>query len=328
MDEGPIQCYKRSVAIKTYLIEQPQDDQSKPRLDNFLAERLPQVAGQPVSKSLIRKLIIAGAVYLNRSRVKIASKPVFAGSKVEIHIDWDKLQKPNAFNEDAFELKPEDVLYADEDIIVVNKPSGLPTQPTLDRARNNLYDAVKKFLNNEYAGLHHRLDRDTSGLVLFTKSQRANAPVAELFQKHNIQKTYVAVVGFPFRLKEDEFVIENHLKKDPNSASKMARYTATTSGGDYAKTEFKVISNKDDHAVILAKPVTGRTHQIRVHLSEYGTPIFGDILYGKQFAKLTKRMMLHALWLEFKHPITGVDIKIEAPVPKDMSEYVKNPVKA
>lgn len=314
------------MAIQTYILEQPPHNNSRPRLDNFLAQNLPQKINEPLSKSVIRKLIVAGAVYLNGQRVRIASKPVFPGAKVEIHLDWAKIKSPNAFDEKAFTIKKEDILFEDEDLIIVNKPSGLATQPTLDRARNNLYTAVKQYLRStrgdDYSGLHHRIDKDTSGLVLFTKTTRANAPVADLFKNHKIQKTYIAVVGNPKNLKTDEFRIENFLKKDPASPKKMGRFMSVRSGGDHAITDIEVVSRGDDYAIVHAKPLTGRTHQIRVHLSEYGCPIFGDFLYGEAFAKSADRLMLHAYELKFEHPLTGAPLLISAAPPVDIQNFL------
>lgn len=314
------------MAIKTFKLEQPAHNNSRPRLDNFLAQSLPQKIGEPLSKSVIRKLIVAGAVYLNGQRVRIASKPVFPGAKVEIHIDWNKIKSPNAFDERAYAIKKEDVLFEDDDLIVVNKPSGLATQPTLDRARNNLYTAVKQYLRatrgDDYSGLHHRIDKDTSGLVLFTKSTRANAPVADLFKNHKIQKTYIAVVGHPQNLKADKFRIENFLKKDPASPKKMGRFMSVLSGGDHAITDIEVITRNKSYAVLHAKPLTGRTHQIRVHLSEFGCPIYGDFLYGESFVKSAERLMLHAYELEFTHPLTKELLQIVAPPPADIQRFL------
>lgn len=306
--QSPVRC---SVAIKKYTVVRPKTkSEDKPRLDAFLAQELPNVFGESISKSAIRKLIVAGAVYINNSRIRIASKPVFEGAQVDVYIDKEKLGSKNYFEEKSFELKNENIVFEDDDLIIVNKPHGLPTQPTLDKARNNLFNLVKKFLSKRdgqepYLGLHHRLDRDTSGLVLFTKSKRCNLPVSEMFKKHTIQKTYLAKVGNAENLNENNstFIVSNYLWRDPRSHSKMAKYTQTKSGGDFAETHFKILDKES--GLVEAQPITGRTHQIRVHLSELGFPILGDPLYGKEYANKASRLMLHAWKLEFTHPFTN-----------------------
>jgi RluA family pseudouridine synthase len=236
----------------------------------------------------------------------------------------------------AFEFRPEDILFEDDDLIVVNKPPGLPTQPTLDEARDNLFAAVKRFLakrdgsRDPYVGLHHRLDRDTSGVVLLTKSQRVNAGVAELFAGHLAVKTYWAISARPSPDRLDAelprgWTIKNYLGRAKDSR-KRARYTEVRSGGDFAQTEFRLLEAMAEGLLIEAKPKTGRTHQIRVHLSEYGLPILGDPVYFQREAKPrvpVARTLLHAANLTFPHPISRVEISISSPLPEDFSRCLK-----
>lgn len=313
------------MGLKKYQLQQAKNDDSKPRLDNFLAEKLPAVLNDNISKGQIRKLIVAGAVYLNGKRVRIASKEIFKNARVEVYIDQQKLHTPQK-EEQLIDVTANCILYEDEDILVANKPFGLATQPTVDKARNNFYTALQKLIrerggSNEYLGLHHRLDRDTSGLLLFSRSQRANEPIAEMFREHNIVKSYVAICGHPNKLTQNKFIIKNFLKRDPDSAKKMARYTATNSGGDSAETHFEVLNKTSDFATVLCQPITGRTHQIRVHLSENGTPIWGDPLYGKSFSGHADRLMLHAWKLEFEHPTTGKHMLLSAPLPAEFERF-------
>lgn len=310
-----------------YEIRQPDHNNSKPRIDNFLAQNLPPVVGQPVSKGQIRKLIIAGAVYLNGHRTRIASKPVFAGSKVVIHIDLDKLNSGAPTSDPDFQVTQECILFEDADIIVVNKPFGLPTQPTVDRARNNLFTSLQTFLKerdgHDYVGLHHRLDRDTSGVILFTKDKRANKAVSEMFQGREMQKTYLAwsEVESNDYTEGQEFTVINHLGKDV--ASKLTKFKSVKSGGDQAETFFQILNlfknGQATEAKILCRPKTGRTHQLRVHLSEAGLPIIGDRLYGTD-PRSIKRLHLHAWKLEFPHPVTQQNMSLEAPLPADLPQ--------
>jgi len=162
----------------------------KDRLDQFLFAWLPHATGQRLSKGQIRTLILSGSVYVNRHRNKSATAPVYSGAVIEVYYDEDKINQhqPGRVFETRFDA--ERIVFEDEYLIVVNKPSGLPTQPTVDPNRPNLYDGLKQLIAHRdlvpepYLGLHHRLDKDTSGLVLFTKKEEANKGISELFSGH------------------------------------------------------------------------------------------------------------------------------------------------
>lgn len=301
---------------------------TQPRLDEYLASKLSEILGTTVSKSRSRALIMAGAVYLNGARVRIASKPVFRNAEIKVAIDEEKLFSTTADPRKQWIFDQSWILFEDEGLIALNKPYGLPTQPTIDEARANLYKLTYEFLKDRdgphaYLGLHHRLDRDTSGVVLMTKKKELNLGVAELFSAHRIEKTYIAVVEIqerssgsnPTVLKGEEWVVKNYvgkLKKGPRE--KIQKWGQVKSGGDFAETHFQLIRESKNRAWILCKPKTGRTHQIRVHLSEMGLPIVSDPLYGRRGEG---RMLLHAWKLVFRHPIDQQEVLIEAPVPKE-----------
>jgi RluA family pseudouridine synthase len=308
-------------------------EQRGQRLDQVLADWLPQAMGQPVSKAKARKLVVAGAVYLNGKRVRIASKELMPNAQVDVYVDSRKLFETDGRSRDqVFEMGPERILYEDDFVIVVNKPPGLPTQPTLDEARDNLFASVRKFLagrdapgkpaSETYLALHHRLDRDTSGVILFAKAKEANAGVAKMFAEHTARKVYHAISHVaPGRALKPEWVTKNYLGKLPGRG-KAARYGAVRSGGDPAETRFRLIESCEHAAWIEAQPITGRTHQIRVHLSEAGLPILADSLYGKSGDKLAPRLMLHAVRLTFPHPIHQTEVSVEAPLPEDFLQCV------
>jgi RluA family pseudouridine synthase len=311
------------------------------RLDQALAALLPAAAGMELSKAKIRKLIVAGAVYLNTGRIRIASKAVCTGSRIEVYLDPAKLMSDSE-RAGAIRGKPREwgvadvaIIHEDEWIVGLNKPPGLPTQPTVDEARANLYALLKKHYaakagGEPYVGLHHRLDRDTSGVILFTRKKEANAEVGRLFQSHLARKTYLAIVtvkerrgGDASRELPDEWTVENFLAREPGKAGRMR---SVRSGGDAATTGFRVLDRKGAHALVEARPRTGRMHQIRVHLSEGGAPIAGDATYGGD-ARIAgapvPRVMLHAAELEFPHPVTGEDTRIRAPLPADFTDCLK-----
>jgi RluA family pseudouridine synthase len=167
--------------------------------------------------------------------------------------------------------------------------------------------------------LHHRLDKDTSGVILLSKSKRANGPLTDMFREHQVQKIYWALSKVETELPET-WEIQNHLvarRKDGKSL-KMFR---TESGGDFAHTLFKRLSKSTNAYLIEAQPLTGRTHQIRVHLLHSKASILGDSLYGGKDSSVP-RLMLHARKLAFNHPITGKEMSIEAPLPPDFQSLI------
>ncbi len=300
------------------------------RLDNFLAETLPNKINTPLSKAKIRKLIIAGAVYLNRHRVRIASKNLIANAQIEVYLDLAKLEQGYSPTQDKeFVMKKEHILFEDEYLILVDKPAGLPTQPTVDEARNNLFLAIKKFLASRdkivdpYLGIHQRLDRDTSGVILFTKNTKANPPIAEAFSQHQIFKVYKAIVSKPNITPQVEWTIQNYLGQTRVNKGKQAKYLSVNEGGSFAHTDFTLLEILKNSLLVEARPKTGRTHQIRVHLSEMGMPILGDTLYNEKKDKSVSRLMLHAFSLTFIHPISKTEMTISSPLPKDFKDFLQ-----
>ena len=209
----------------------------------------------------------------------------------------------------AFELTSAHVRHDAAGLLVVSKPAGLAVHATLDPARPHLAGAVLSWVRargGAHAALHHRLDVDTSGLVLFTTDPALNPAVSEMFSAHTIEKRYRAVVRPSEQTPDDAWTVENFLGRDKNS--KATRYRAVLSGGKKAITKFEVLQRRSDGTVLLeARPVTGRAHQIRVHCAEAGWPIVGDRYYGDGEGP---RLMLHAQRLRFEHPRGGaVDVE-------------------
>lgn len=213
-----------------------------------------------------------------------------------------------------------EILFEDEFLIALNKPAGLPSQPTVDKRRPDLFTLIKKQKKSEQIYLHHRLDRDTSGVILLSKSKKANGPLTDMFREHKFRKIYWALTQAQSQM-SDSWEIQNHLvarRKDGKSV-KMFR---TESGGDFAHTKFKKLKCNAEACLIEAEPLTGRTHQIRVHSLHSQSSILGDSLYGGKDVRVP-RLMLHAKVLAFPHPITGKEMRIEAPLPNDFLTLMK-----
>jgi RluA family pseudouridine synthase len=212
-----------------------------------------------------------------------------------------------------------EILFEDRWLLLVNKPAGLPTQPSVDRRRPSLYSLLLESKKWPYLGLHHRLDVPTSGIVLLTKHKEANKGVSELFKGRNLQKTYSCLVqGVPG---EDQFECQNYLKPLKLKTGKT-KMVATLSGGDPAHTLFKVVERFQEQSLLEAQPLTGRMHQIRTHLAELKFPILGDSLYFRA-DRHYPRLMLHAARLSFPHPITGEPLTITAPWPDDFNRVLQ-----
>lgn len=228
------------------------------------------------------------------------------------------------------------ILYQDDSIILVNKPAGIPSQPTVDKKRIDLYTLLNRQLGFSVYQ-HHRLDKDTSGVILFATSKKANLPLTEMFKKHQFKKTYICLTKPQKNLDQNldekskqirelhsQWTITNHLvaRRKFGQGPKSVKMFRTDSGGDYAETHFKILSVSEHSNLVEASPLTGRTHQIRVHCLHSGIPILGDSLYGGKDASVP-RLMLHAFSLEFAHPLSGKVLKISAPLPEDFSTLLK-----
>jgi RluA family pseudouridine synthase len=304
------------------------------RLDQFLAETLPGALGREVTRSQVRRLIATGAVTCNGQPERNASCCLTRGTRVDVHVDPAQCSDAGAVRHverrtEEFAWTPARILFEDEWLIVVDKPPGLPTQPTLDPRRASVVSTLQDHLlqrdgGTPYLGLHHRLDRDTTGVVLFTRDPRVNAGVTALFAGRSVRKTYAALAVAGPR-GPDEWEVRNHLGV-VGRVGKVSKQGAVPSGGDPAQTSFRVVERLRGALQIEARPHTGRTHQIRVHLAEGGRPILGDELYGGPL-QLTggagrggvaiPRVLLHAAELEFLHPVTQAPLRLQSPLPAD-----------
>lgn len=291
------------------LIHVEENDVGK-RIDSYLASNTES------SRVTIQRLIENEKVLVNGKKTKDSYK-IQLNDEITI-----EEEKPKEIELKAQDI-PVEILYEDKDIIVVNKPKGMVVHPANGNLDGTLVNAVMAICKDSLSGIGgeirpgivHRLDKDTSGAIIVAKNDKAHINLSEQIKNHQVEKTYIALVkGF---VKENEATINMPIGRSTKDRKKMA----VNKNGKNAVTHFKVIERFRNYTLLEVKIETGRTHQIRVHLSEIGYPIVGDTVYsnGKNEWNI-EGQCLHAKSLKFKHPITGKEMFIEAPLP----EYFKN----
>ncbi len=283
------------------------------RIDTYITSK------SEYSRAMIQKMMDNGNILVNGKKVKVSYK-VQADDEITI--------KEQAAKEISLEAQdiPIEVLYEDNDIIVVNKPKGMVVHPANGNPDGTLVNAIMSICKDSLSGIGgeirpgivHRLDKDTSGALIVAKNDKSHIKMSEQIKNHEVEKTYIALVkGF---VKENEATIDMPIGRSLKDRKKMA----VRKEGKNAVTHFKVIERFPNYTLLEVKIETGRTHQIRVHLSEIGYPIVGDEVYsnGKNEWNIHGQC-LHAKSLKFKHPITEKEMCIEAPIP----EYFQNIIK-
>ena len=274
------------------------------RLDRFLAAR------GGISRGLARRAIDAGGVFVEGHRCKIAARKVWPGQQIVANLEEGGREAAPAAALDRARL-----LYADAEIAAVDKPAGVAAQATLTTDRGTLPELVGALLGGE-AILVHRLDRETSGVTVFARTKGAAAALAEAFRSGGPEKTYLALCAKAPAPREGR--IDAPLGKDPRRAG----LRQVDPKGDAAATAYRTLREGPNGALIEARPETGRTHQIRVHLAHLGASLLGDPRYGgpRRVGEVAiPRVMLHAARLALAHPVTGAPLVFEAPLPEDFA---------
>jgi 23S rRNA pseudouridine1911/1915/1917 synthase len=294
--------------IKSFTCNDPE------RLDTFLAQKLEQ------SRSQVAHLIKKKCVYVDDKKVPRTGVKLKDGQTVRVEF-------PEAVEAEALEIDfSVDVLYEDDDVLVINKPTGLTVHPAPSVKEATLVDWLKHkgvrlstISGEERHGIVHRLDKGTSGVMVVAKSNEAHQALSEQLQDKSMGRYYLAVIEPP--LKDDITTIEAPIKRSSNNRLKMA----CEAGGKDAKTAFKqlLVSSDEKQQFIACKLYTGRTHQIRVHLESKSRHIVGDHLYGavKKDDK-SERILLHAYELHFIHPTKNDMVSFVAPLEQKMKEYI------
>ena len=277
------------------------------RIDKYLSEQL-----EDMTRSHIQKLIKENMVRVNGMAVKSNFK-LSASDQIEVEIP--ELKEPDIHPENI----PLDILYEEQDILVVNKPKGMVVHPAPGHYTGTLVNAIMYHCKDNLSGINgvlrpgivHRIDMDTTGSLLICKNDRAHQALAEQLKEHSLTRKYHAIVQG--RLKEDEGTIDKPIGRHPIDRKKMSVHSTN---GREAITHNRVLKRFQQFTYIECQLETGRTHQIRVHMSSIGHPILGDQIYGP--AKCPYKLQgqtLHAKVLGITHPITGEYMEFDAPLP-------------
>ena len=289
-------------------------EESGKRLDAYITS-----IDSEITRTAAQRLIEQGNILVNGEKKKTAYK-VSNGDVITIEKEEPKEIELKAQN------IPIDIIYEDDDIIVVNKPKGMVVHPANGNPDGTLVNAIMAICKDSLSGIGgeirpgivHRLDKDTSGLLIVAKNDKAHVNMSEQIKNHEVKKTYIALVRGV--VKENEATIDMPIGRSTSDRKKMA----VIKTGRNAVTHIKVLKRYNKYTLLQVNIETGRTHQIRVHLSYIGYPIIGDCTYsnGKNEFGVVGQC-LHAKCLEFKHPITGAEMKLEAPLPKYFEKIIQ-----
>ena len=301
--------------MKEYIVSQ---EEKGKRLDTYI----PSV-DTDITRTSAQRLIEDGNILGNGKNAKVSYK-IQENDKISVEIPEPKQIELKAQN------IPIEIIYEDSDIIVVNKPKGMVVHPANGNPDGTLVNAIMAICKDSLSGIGgeirpgivHRIDKDTSGLLIVAKNDNAHVKMSEQIKNHEVKKTYIALVRGVF--KENEATIDMPIGRSTSDRKKMA----VNKNGKNAITHIKVLKRFDKYTLLKVNIETGRTHQIRVHLSHIGYPIVGDYTYsnGKNEFDVIGQC-LHAQKLEFKHPITQKDMCLEAELPqyfKDILDKLKD----
>ena len=303
---------EEKIRMESKLIIDVPDEETGERIDSFLSGKT------DFTRTRIQQLI-------KDRNITVNGKPTKSSYKIEEN-DEIAIEVPEV---ETTEIKPEnikiDIVYEDSDIAVINKQAGLVVHPAHGHYSGTLVNAILYHIkdlsgiNGEIRpGIVHRLDKDTSGLIVIAKNDKVHTALTEMFQEKKIRKTYLAILKG--KLNKSEGKIVTQIGRDKNDRKKMTVIDDITKGKN-AITNYKVVSQNNLFTLVKVNIETGRTHQIRVHMRHLGYPILGDSVYGRKDNE--KRQMLHAYKLEFLHPVTGHQMEFTGEIPEDFQKALK-----
>ncbi len=282
------------------------------RLDKYVGEKCPEL-----SRTYAQRLIADGYVTVN-DHVAKASLKLSIGDRLRVVVP------PTTPSPLLPEAIPLSILYEDDDLLVVDKPAGLTVHPAPGHSSHTLVNAILSHFPNLAdvgdslrPGIVHRLDKDTSGVMLVAKNRVAQQNLSEQFKAHSVAKAYLVLVKG--HLTPEQGIIEAPMGRDPRNRKRMA----VVAEGREARTEYRVLEYIGNYTLLEVMPETGRTHQIRVHLSAIGYPVVGDKVYGVKSAYLS-RQFLHATRLGFTLPSTGEYVEFISELPPDLEQALKD----
>ena len=286
------------------------EDEAGERLDNWLKGKAPEY-----SRTRVQKLIGDGKVLLNGKTAAVASYRLRTGDRVFVEEEPSFMLGESVCKEDIGLI----VLYEDEHMIAIDKPKGMTVHPAAGVSSGTLVNALLWHCEGSLSdingvvrpGIVHRLDRDTSGVIIAAKSNKAHLELSKSFSERKIKKEYNAIVCG--NVKNTHGRIDLPIGRDPNNRKRMA---VLRQGGRQAITLFEVQERLESYTWLKIGLVTGRTHQIRVHMAYIGHPVAGDFVYGPGQKKLMSSQMLHSTAIELIHPISGELMRIESPLPE------------
>lgn len=293
-----------------------EDGDAGTRMDAYLSS----VTDNTLSRSFIQKLVAAGKVWVNGEVKEEKKYKVKTGDLLEMQIP-EPVKTENALPEDI----PLDIIYEDEDVAVINKPRGMVVHPAPGNETGTMVNALLYHFKDLSSvggvvrpGIVHRIDKDTSGLIMVAKNDKAHLSLSEQLKVHSITRVYQAVVWNNF--KEDEGTVDAPIARDPKNRFRMA----VTEGGRRAVTHYRVLERYGAFTLIECRLETGRTHQIRVHMAYRKHPLLGDALYGPEKIPYgAQGQMLHAKVLGFDHPTTGERMVFECEPPAEFSRVLE-----
>jgi 23S rRNA pseudouridine1911/1915/1917 synthase len=301
--------------MKEYTLTVSTENEGR-RLDVFLMQFATEKK-LGISRTFLQNLIVEGKVTVDTKVFTSPHHKIKKGQEIKVCIDEKK-------NKES--LSPEnialDVVYEDEDLAVINKPCGLVVHPAPGNLEHTLVNALlyrfKKLsdINPQRPGIVHRLDKETSGILVIAKNNSAHLDLVRQFAQHSIKRRYIALVKGKVEFDENiiDIPIGRHPRKRKNMSCGFGKNTR------YAKTYYRTLKRSKDYSLLELEPFTGRTHQLRVHLAFLGHPVLGDTKYGRNNEFV--RMALHAKYIGFIHPSTGKFVEFSSAMPKEFKEFL------